>query len=683
MQSLKAVSALNAIPTPEKYEEWVRISMAYHAEGGDFESWNSWCKQGGGYDYEKNLNIWKKLKPDGGITGATLYAEARKYGWKDPDQKDSSETPGVSPCASGFKGIKPDTEEMRQYIKECAEAETEAKKYFCDERGFLPGTVSRYRLGIDCNDDAAVIPYPNEDYCVRRFLSISPDGKGQKYDNPAGDKRVFNANAMKQSARPVFVLEGQIDALSIMEAGGIACTGQNEKNIFIELARKADAPGFIIVPDNDNNDAGEKSAAKLEETLKREGIDCIKVSLPPEIHDANEFLRKRGREALQKWITEKERSIMPRKAITLRELQKKIEAEGEADPNELIRNRFICKGGAGILAAETGTGKSSIMLQLVLYWSAGIPCFGFSPTRPLKILVIQAENDERDICDDFNGICRGSLDHGDLTQDQIDTALETVKIISDASHSGTSFIREVKNLLSQNPETDLVVIDPLFSFAGCDLSNQGDVSKFFRNEFQPLLNEKHIAAIFIHHAPKSSRNAPQNANFNTAYSYYGSAEIVNWSRFCIYLERKEDAEQNTFFKLTVAKRGNQLGWGAKAKYLRWSEGYIYWQELPEQPETPQITNSKEDAKKKAQERLRKEANQATELLQPGESVPVTVFRNRIKEQMGIHSHERIESIMSCAVKSGKLLKRDAEKDEKTYSSSRTMIERPQNNIDSF
>ena len=86
----------------------------------------------------------------------------------------------------------------------------------------LPETVSAFRLGFDTADRAAVIPYPGALYCVRRFQDIPPDGKGGKYENPKGPKPVFNAPALAQADRPVFVLEGQIDALSIMDAGGLA-----------------------------------------------------------------------------------------------------------------------------------------------------------------------------------------------------------------------------------------------------------------------------------------------------------------------------------------------------------------------------------------------------------------------------------------------------------------------------
>ena len=49
-------------------------------------------------------------------------------------------------------------------------------------------------------------------------------------------------------------------------------------------------------------------------------------------------------------------------AVSLRELEETVRMAGESDPNELIKRRFLCKGGAGLLAAETGCGKSSFVM---------------------------------------------------------------------------------------------------------------------------------------------------------------------------------------------------------------------------------------------------------------------------------------------------------------------------------
>ena len=369
------------------------------------------------------------------------------------------------------------------------------------------------------------------------------------------------------------------------------------------------------------------------------------------------------------------------KAVSLHELEAAIRAEGETDPNELIKRRFLCKGGAGILAAETGCGKSSFVMQIALHWGAGLTCFGMEPTRPLKILLIQAENDSRDLLEEISGVCRGASSIEHLSFQQIEAAKEAVKIISDATHSGDGFVGMLHDVLERGQGTDLVIVDPLFSFAGCDLADQERVSRFLRNQINPLLQEHGVAMLFVHHTQKPSRTTMPNLNFNTAYSYHGSAEIINWARFALILERFKDKDDNVFFRLSAPKRGRRLGWDGDAKYLRWSDTCIYWEELPSAPEMASSTAAtpEERAKLKALEKERKlieDALCAVEVLRPGQAMTATEFRRAVAGRLGISSNGRVESIVAVCVDRGMVVKRPPTKEEKTSNAVRQMIERP-------
>ena len=685
-------------------QTWLDIGGALKSAGGDCETFDQWSQTAPEkYDAADCRRMWDSLTPSGNPEGASgwLRKLARDAGAVFVDRMEPQKiappppppprpAPALSQLrlsprsAGGFKSITPGTSEMREYISRCAANITDAEAYFCQDRGLSPETVSAFQLGFDAADRAAVIPYPGELYCVRRFLDFPPDGKGAKYDNPSGEKRVFNAAALEQGSRPVFVLEGQIDALSIMDAGGLACTGQNEPKAFVELAKRSPAPAFIIVSDQDEH--GTAAAARLKDFLTRENIASEKAIMPPGIHDVNAFLRKDGREALAAWIGQRERAIMeqiaPPGAITLRELQEKIEAEGEADPNELIKRRFLCKGGAGILAAETGCGKSSFVMQIALHWGAGLACFGLEPTRPLKILLIQAENDNRDLQEEISGVCRGASNVELLSFPQITAAKEAVKIISDATHSGDGFVEMLYNVLEREPETDIVIVDPLFSFAGCDLTDQEKVSRFLRNQINPLLQMHHVAALFVHHTQKPSRAAMPNANFNAAYSYHGSAEIINWARFAIILERFKDRDGNLFFKLSAPKRGRRLGWESDTKYLRWSDDYIYWEELPSAPEMPPCQSAitpearAEQREQEKKRRLIEDAERAAEILNPGESMTAADFRRAVTGRLGITNKDKIEGVIAVCIDRGALIERQPTKEEKTSPAVRRIIERP-------
>src|SRR5215831_9109869 len=77
------------------------------------------------------------------------------------------------------------------------------------------------------------------------------------------------------------------------------------------------------------------------------------------------------------------------------------------DPDELIKHRFLCKGGGLLLVGPTGHGKSSLSMQLMIKWALGQSVFGLEPARPLKSLLIQAENDDGDLGEMREGVFNG------------------------------------------------------------------------------------------------------------------------------------------------------------------------------------------------------------------------------------------------------------------------------------
>ena len=682
--------------------EWINIGGAFKSAGGAFETFDQWSATAPlKYNAADCRTAWNSLalsgNPDGaaGLLRKLAIRSGRYFPPAEPlpagDFRPSpspSPTPSPSPSptpaggASWSQAKHGDPEAIRRYVNDTEQNQAEAFAYFCEHRGLSPEIVTAFHLGFDPADRAAIIPYPGEEYCVRRFIDRETDGHGAKYDNPRGKKPVFNAAALQQNSRPVFVCEGQIDALSILDAGGAACTGLNEPGRLIELAAASQAPGFIAVADSDEH--GMKSSNALKEKLTAAGKKCRIAAMTPGIHDVNALLRQNGRAALKEWITKEENQLEPEEtiaqAVTLRELQEKIIAEGPDDPNELIRNRFICRGGAGVLAAETGCGKSSLVMQLCLHWGAGLPCFGLHPTRPLKILLIQAENDERDLQEELAGVCWGAVSIESLAVPQIDAAREAVRIISDSTHAGDHFVRMLEQVLE--PGIDLVICDPLFAFAGCDLSNQEKVSRFLRHQINPLLKRQNAAALFVHHMAKSGKGALLNENFNQAYNYHGSAEIINWARYALVLERFKDRSGNFFYKLSAPKRGRRLGWEREAKYLRWSDRAIYWEELDAPPEpavppaavTPAARTAQRESDKRR--RLLEDAARAAEILRPGESMTAAAFRRAIAARGITSSKERIETLLAVCIENGYLIERQPAREEKTTPGIRKMIEKP-------
>jgi hypothetical protein len=84
------------------------------------------------------------------------------------------------------------------------------------------------------------------------------------------------------------------------------------------------------------------------------------------------------------------------------------------DPEKtLLGDRFLCREGGMLFVGPSGIGKTSAGVQQDLLWSMGLPAFGIIPAGPLKILTIQAEDDDGHLSEmGFGSQSRASTQYG-------------------------------------------------------------------------------------------------------------------------------------------------------------------------------------------------------------------------------------------------------------------------------
>ena len=285
-------------------------------------------------------------------------------------------------------------------------------------------------------------------------------------------------------------------------------------------------------------------------------------------------------------------SVLAGNMLSYAELKSKYK-KGSRDEDELIESRFLCRGDAMLFSAETGVGKSSFIAQLCFKFAAGRQCFGLKPARPLRSLIIQAENNDRDLWEEACGIEQGVLQHeSGWNTAELQRADAAITYVTYSDTNGMKFIEYLDELLlSVDNKPDLLVIDPLFAFAGCDVSaEQGKLSAFLRNGLQPLIRKHQVGCVIVHHTAKPSREITvRNINYNEAYNYAGSAELANWVRGILSLESvytSDDAtdKKQRVFCLKSGKRGSRIQHDFMV-WLKWAEDCIFW--LPAEP-PPQI-----------------------------------------------------------------------------------------------
>jgi hypothetical protein len=247
----------------------------------------------------------------------------------------------------------------------------------------------------------------------------------------------------------------------------------------------------------------------------------------------------------------------------------------QPDPGELLKHRFLCREGGLLLVGPTGVGKSTLSIQMAISWGQGLAAFGITPTRPLKSLFIQAENDHAELAEIRDGILEAHFSARE--------AVSNVLVCREDRRTGMEFLDQVVRPLLHRHRPDLLWLDPGLAYIGGDASSQRDVGAFLRQGLNSLLHEFGCAVIIVLHVAKPSRNAEKQswAAGDYAYSGLGSVEWANWARGILVLRNLGSHE---VFELQAAKRGARLGWQSEdnkltfTKILAHEKGRICWRE---------------------------------------------------------------------------------------------------------
>lgn len=391
-------------------------------------------------------------------------------------------------------------------------------------------------------------------------------------------------------AKVVHLHEGQWDALAQinfldMHWDGIAADtaivatrgAENAKLLAGMIPAEAEV---IAWPQNDEpkGDGKETPAAKwLREVEVVLGRAPRVVRIPPVHKDLNDWTRAgAGAATLSEAIEAAKAPVadrMPTKFLF------DLKTPEKDDPNELIKYRYLCRGGGMLIVGPTGIGKSTFVMQCMVLWAVGRACFGFDPPRPMKIVLIQAENDEGDLAEQIAGIVKGL----GLPVEDLFRARDNLIVLTEDTKSGVEFLSKVVEPVLKQERPDLLVLDPMNSYLGGDINSQKDVGGFLRNGLNPLIHKYACGVVAVHHTnkPMKGKEKAEWAAGDFAYLGAGSAEWANWARAVVAIR---SVDSHDVFELMAGKRGSRLGWRAEddsrlyAKVIKHADTGICWLE---------------------------------------------------------------------------------------------------------
>lgn len=231
--------------------------------------------------------------------------------------------------------------------------------------------------------------------------------------------------------------------------------------------------------------------------------------------------------------------------------------------NEEIFKRFgLFKGDRpGIIVAQSGIGKSTLLIQEAMLWTLGHGLL-FRPSKPLRVLILETEEHKSDYLDIVPGVMKyAEMQRLEFDLEQIDDRLV---IQSVAGLCGEELIDFLAGLIDESFEAgqpfDLVVINPALSFMGGNASEQEAVTNFLRNQLDPLVKRtgKEVGLLIIHHTKKVNADSAKYSNNDAMYATFGSSEWTNASRLIVTIQPYKN--RPGYYEAIGAKRGASLGW---------------------------------------------------------------------------------------------------------------------------
>jgi hypothetical protein len=451
----------------------------------------------------------------------------------------------------------------------------------CKWRGFSPESVAWMRKEklIGVHFGCFAFPVHNAKGLVTRIHYRLE--KGWAYHPKGGGDNSPLVIGNPIHATYTLAFESQWDALAILdklnahhpENEGIYCGYITRGATSNTNLSKVAIPRLITFPQNDPPEKKSKTTGRTpaEEWLhklqtSRHPLTEFAVFETPAGHkDANDWIREDqpSHEEVFTQAIDMAKNPILKKVRTVKDLMGYNLVD---DTNALIgyKRRFLSKGGSWVWIAPSGVGKSTLLADFCIHAASGMDWHGITFRKPMKTLVVQAENDEGDMAEMMAGALLTRKNAGKKNKDAEKEFKEFLKLINknylfhqETEKIGQKFCQWLEEIIRET-KVDLICVDPLLSYVGDDISLQKVASQFLRNWLQPILERTGVILVVLHHTGKPMKDATKStkgwSESDFSYMGLGSSEMVNWARAVSVII---PTQQEGTFLLKNTKRGKR------------------------------------------------------------------------------------------------------------------------------
>lgn len=272
----EAVAALWAIPPDLPHDDWVRVGMAAHAAGIEFDEFDGWSRAAENYSLSAARDTWKSFRHGGGVGAGTLFHIAGEHGH-------TRSGPPPDPAVIEARKAKAAAEQAAHDAARDREQADAAKAAELALKASTPAPADHPYLtakrikphGLRADGVNLLVPMRDTGGNLHSLQRIAPDG--DKRFQPGGRVKgcYFGLGKLAGPDGPLIVCEGVATGASIHEATcqAVAVAFNVGNLLSVAQALRAKYPGLriILAADDDAQTPGNPGLSKATEAARAVG----------------------------------------------------------------------------------------------------------------------------------------------------------------------------------------------------------------------------------------------------------------------------------------------------------------------------------------------------------------------------------------------------------------------------
>lgn len=198
----------------------------------------------------------------------------------------------------------------------------------------------------------------------------------------------------------------------------------------------------------------------------------------------------------------------------------------QEEPYDWLVPNLLERGDRVILTGPEGGGKSTLLRQMAVQLAAGVHPFGGDDIKPLRVMLLDLENSERQVRRKIRPLCAAVAGRSLALYPVVHPAGLDVLQSADAD--------VLENTIA-SVRPDVVIGGPAYKLAGGDPSDE-EPAKVIATMFDRLRTEYGFALILEAHSPHASNGGKRPIR------PFGASLWLRWPEFGIYLSAEGEIE---------------------------------------------------------------------------------------------------------------------------------------------